>query len=389
MKKIVFILSFALVVLLLWIVLGPNYVFAATIQNNPTTQNDSNYQVIEMFKSLDNQLCVALENGATTGKNSIFPYLSLAHPYLWYIDNTNVNRMYIAFYNESTPILGGYTIDIYNNNNSQITCDGYKIETIAVFRIDYSNLSITLVDNSTQNHYIPSITYNYFGDSLLQTMRNLGWIGDSATISDLRSGLATINSSVVSEGDQTQQAINSTAQATQNTINSTAQATQNTINSTSQQTQNIINQQTQQQQQNYDEFSNSNSNSINTTGLDIDTSFIPTNDDLNLGNFLQGFFSTIQNLTSFEDRDYIITIPIRDELSFTLSTAPITQFYRDNQVLSSLISLFWTFIFGRYFLAFGMRILHWLQGGDGGYSAQGLSNVMTEYNVIMKDILFM
>lgn len=375
MKKIIF-FSLLFIILFLFIVLVPNYSFAAVIENNPTIQNDSNIMVVEMFKAYDNILSVILEQSTANNRNALLSQFVIGRPYVYFIDNTTQNAIYLAVYENSTPILGGYTIDIYNNNNSRIMVDGYKIQTIHTFKIDLSNkpnsYNVSVVNNNEQL-YVPAVTYNYFGESILQTLKDLDMINSDTSLSDIKSGIYQINSSIVSEGNQTQQAIESM----QNTISSQQQITTNAITNSS-----------QQQMQQQAEIFNSNSSDISTSGLDIDTSFIPNNDPNNIENFLGGFIGTIQNLFSVTQNDYEITIPFRD-YSFTLRTNDITKFYRDNPQISTLLSLFWTFIFGRYFLAFGMRILRWLHGSDGGFSASTLSNVMGEYNIIMKDILFM
>lgn len=375
MKKIIF-FSLLFILIFIYFILVPNYTFAAVIENNPTTQNDSNTMVVEMFKAYDNILSVILEQSTANNRNALLSQFVIGRPYVYFIDNTTQNAIYLAVYENSTPILGGYTIDIYNNNNSRIMVDGYKIQTIHTFKIDLSNkpnsYNVSVVNNNEQL-YVPAVTYNYFGESILQTLKDLNMINSDTSLSDIKSGIYQINSSIVSEGNQTQQAIGSM----QNTISSQQQITTNAITNSS-----------QQQMQQQAEIFNSNSSDISTSGLDIDTSFIPNNDPNNIENFLSGFIGTIQNLFSVTQNDYEITIPFRD-YSFTLRTNDVTKFYRDNPQISTLLSLFWTFIFGRYFLAFGMRILRWLHGSDGGFSASTLSNVMGEYNIIMKDILFM
>ena len=153
MKKL-FTICVLFVFIMLWIVLYPSYTFAV-VENNPTLTNDSNYLAIELAHAYDNLLSAILSKESTTNRSALLSQLAMGRSYIYFFDNTNTGKIYLSVYNNTTPILGGGLINLYDNNNSLITVDGYIIDTVHTFRIDLNyggNASVTKVaDNERLN----------------------------------------------------------------------------------------------------------------------------------------------------------------------------------------------------------------------------------------------
>lgn len=138
-----------------------------------------------------------------------------------------------------------------------------------------------------------------------------------------------------------------------------------------------------------DSYNDFTSDTYDSSDVDISTSdyqFVDTN---GTDNFVSSFINSVGTLLDSTEREYTITIPFR-QFSYTLSTKPIQDFYVTYPVLADLISTFWYFIIARYFIAFVLRILHWVQGMDeDGFSVSALAMVIGNYNIITRDIMFM
>lgn len=346
--------------------------------------------VMEMFKSLDNQLAVVLENPVSNVVQELKNDLSLGRPYVWFYDNTNTSYMYLAVYENSTPILGGYTIDVYNNNNSKITVDGYQIRTVRTYRIAPTGLAIIQV-NSNQLLYVPAVAYNYFGDSVLQSLRNLGLISADASLSDLRSGLSSINQSVISEGDQTQNAIRNMSsqvqqqqQLTTDAVEQGAQQTTNSINEMSNTIDNRLQQQQNQSQANYDQFTNSTYYDNSVTVIDPSEFVGDVQDTENTQGFLTELYNKVYNKFLYPNRSTRVVIPMPHNMDdIVLDSSAIVDFYNNYSAIGDLITIFWYFIIGRWVFAFVRRIyLFFVTGAFADTSL--LSEYLSMHNEIIK-----
>lgn len=382
MKKL-FTICLFFVILMLWIVLYPGYVYGANIENNPTVTNDSNVMCIEMFKAYDNIVSVILSQASANNRNALLSQFVLGRPYVYFLDNTTQNAIYLAVYENSTPVLGGYTIDIYNDNNSRVMVDGYKVQTIHTFKIDLSNkpnsYNISVVNNNEQL-YVPAVTYNYFGDSILQMLKDLNMINESTDMSDIKSGIYTINSSIVSEGNQTQQAIGTM----QNQITQQQQQTTNSINNMSNAVSNKIEQQQVQQQQQYDSFTNTTYYDNSTTVIDPDEFMGSVSDPNNTQDFLMQLYNKVYQRFVNPNRSSRVVIPMPHGLDdIVLDSSSIVGFYEEYSLIGDLVTVFWYFIIGRWVFAFVRRIyLFFVTGAFADTSVLG--EYLSMHNEIIK-----
>lgn len=368
---------------MLWIVLYPGYVYGANIENNPTVTNDSNVMCIEMFKAYDNIVSVILSQASANNRNALLSQFVLGRPYVYFLDNTTQNAIYLAVYENSTPVLGGYTIDIYNDNNSRVMVDGYKVQTVHTFKIDLSNkpnsYNISVVNNNEQL-YVPAVTYNYFGDSILQMLKDLNMINESTDMSDIKSGIYTINSSIVSEGNQTQQAIGTM----QNQITQQQQQTTNSINNMSNAVSNKIEQQQVQQQQQYDSFTNTTYYDNSTTVIDPDEFMGSVSDPNNTQDFLMQLYNKVYQRFVNPNRSSRVVIPMPHGLDdIILDSSSIVGFYEEYSLIGDLVTVFWYFIIGRWVFAFVRRIyLFFVTGAFADTSVLG--EYLSMHNEIIK-----
>lgn len=389
MKKL-FTISIIFVICMLWIVLYPNYTFA-TVQNDPTTTNDSNYQVIEQFKSYDSLLANILGKDTTSNRSALLSQFAIGRSYVYFLDNTTSGKIYLAVYNQATPILGGYTINIYNNNNSIVMVDGYKIDTVHTFRIDLNyggNASVTVVNNNEQI-YVPAVTYNYFGDQILQCLKDTGYISSDSSLADVTSGLAAINNSVVSEGNQTQQAIGSMQNATTGAIGDMSNSVTNSIA-----------QQQQQQQNNFNQFTNTNYYDNTVTTIDVQDIYGNVN-DTGVDTFLFSVYDKLTDGFSTRTRSTIITIPMPFNMDpLVLDSTPIVNFYdtimfttgvgghgATGVTFGSFLYMFWYFVFGIYYVRFAKRIFTWVVSGQ-VLNVNGFMKQLNDFNAnITKEMM--
>lgn len=275
-------------------------------------------------------------------------------------------------------------LGFFVGNGQTIIFDISGISSSDWYLIDTFISSKAISDNSSSSGGGGS-SFDYT-NAINEINTNLGVI--NSNVIDLKTGQATISATLQDIKTILQ---NQNQQATIDAINQSAQATQNTINQSAQATQNTINEQTQQQQQQFNQFTN---DTIDETGLNIDTSNFSTTDVQGVDDFIGQVFDLFKNTftgatayTSSGIKKYdTVSIPFpHTNKNLVLSAEDIENFYNNNALIGNLLTTFWLFIFGLFYFRIAKSLFVGFSNGDLYTSPSSLDKIMYRYNIVLHE----
>lgn len=301
---------------------------------------DSTYFITNAESNLEDSVISILYRSDITIPSQLFTDLSNNCSY--YITLSTVsNKFWIYTYRFNVTTTNEWE-GTWNYGDEQVPCTFYTFEWLNFYSIDTSTSTPTITYTSNrleQTVDVPSPLFNQFSNKMQNVLVYFGYTPPSSSTTDITNSINNLD---------------------------------NTISS------------------NYSEFSNTSVS--NTSAAVIDTSIANFTDSNNTDSFLTGFMNFFSNSFDTVEGVYTINIPLPHDLDpIVLTTAPVQEFYSSYPQIANLISLFWYFVIGRYFLAFGLRLLNWMRGeeGENGFSVSILSQILGNYNIITRDILFM
>lgn len=193
---------------------------------------------------------------------------------------------------------------------------------------------------------------------------------------DLLTGVNNLNQAVVTEGNQTQQAIGDMSNSVTNNINSMSNSVTNSIA-----------QSQAQSQANYDSFTNTTyyDNTVTT----IDTSVVGNvQDSQNTQSFLQTIFNTVYNRITTPTRGTSITLPMPHGMNdITLNSSSVAPFYSQrilsNYTVGDLVDLIWYFTFGVWLFSLCRDMYLWFVTGQVTNVGE-FANFLSDHNEVIK-----
>lgn len=322
LKKIVIIGGVIAVVFLL----QKNKVFGYSGLDGDDTYTDPNNSIFQVYDGYLNDLAVRLNNSTDEDVADLIDRLSGTKLYSFICYYGTSNEDYNNDFKHLRVVL--FTSDVqfadssagnqwhgmncqfvYNNRNSGLIYDFTDLDCIK------SNLNSTI--------YFPYMLINRFNPMLVEVLNNKNGTSDSALV-----GAINNQTDKIEEG------------------NAIAQETQDFVTD----------------------------DSLDSNEMNIDTSNAQIQDNTGINDFYSTFLGSIQTkLTNYDETEVTtITIPLPHDCPDIVLRSDLLSRYIRYSYLNTLISVFWTFLFGGYIISYVLRMIKWLTTGrvfsDGGVS---------------------
>lgn len=97
-------------------------------------------------------------------------------------------------------------------------------------------------------------------------------------------------------------------------------------------------------------------------------------------------YTTFYDLNMADSVEITFPLPFTNK-TFTISTASIQNFYANAPMLSTIITTFWYFLFGKYIYNLVMIVYVWLSNGKALSNTNELVDAISDNNFVIKQLM--